>query len=89
MKFVDCPALGRRALSEFSYGGIVESEPDFETVSESEWAQHVFYRHSQPQQNKEWWYHRATGMWFLFERNTLTDEISNVSVANGGSLNDA
>ncbi len=89
MKFVDCPALGRRALSEFTYGGIVEVEPDFATVSESEWAEHVFYRHSQPQQQKEWWYHRATGMWFFFERNTLTDVISKVTVASKGALHDA
>jgi len=89
MKFVNCPNLGKRALSEFSYGGIVEHEPDYATVTETEWTDHVFYRHSHPQEQKEWWYHRATGMWFFFQRNTLTDVVSKVTIASKGALNDA
>lgn len=89
MKFIECPVLGRRALSEFNYGGVVEVEPDFQSVSDVEWANHVFYRHSHPQNQKEWWYHRATGIWFFFERNTLTDVITNITIAAGGAKNDA
>ncbi len=46
MKFVTCPSLGRRALSEFTYGGRLEREPDQETVSEKEWADYVFYHNA-------------------------------------------
>ncbi|WP_040725513.1 sarcosine oxidase subunit delta [Thiomicrorhabdus sp. Kp2] len=81
MKFITCPPIGRRALSEFTYGGLVKNEPGLEDLTEKAWADHVFYRHSHPQLQKEWWYHRSTGMWFFFERNTLTDVISNVCIA--------
>lgn len=86
MKFVQCPLIGRRALSEFTYGGIVEKEPDQATVDEAGWTEYVFYRHSHPQTQKEWWYHRPSGIWFWFERNTLTDEISDISPAVRGAL---
>lgn len=89
MKFITCPTIGTRALSEFIFGGLVESEPDFEGLSEQDWASHVFYRRSHPQVQKEWWYHRPTAMWFFFVRDTLTDEISQVSIAQKGHLNEA
>lgn len=89
MKFVNCPDIGRRALSEFTYGGVLELEPEFEGLTESEWTEHLFYKHSHPQEQKEWWYHRPTGMWFIFVRDTLTDVISSIKVATKGGLNDA
>ncbi|WP_130536649.1 sarcosine oxidase subunit delta [Thiomicrorhabdus indica] len=89
MKFVTCPSLGRRALSEFTYGGRLEKEPDQETVSEKEWTDYVFYQNGAPQTLKEWWYHRPTGIWFLFERNTLTDRITQVEFAKRGVQNEA
>jgi|UPI0004A6DA3E Sarcosine oxidase delta subunit len=89
MKFVTCPSLGRRALSEFTYGGRLEREPDQEAVSEKEWADYVFYHNGAPQTQTEWWYHRPTGIWFLFERNTLTDRITQVEFANKGIAHEA
>lgn len=89
MKFVNCPLIGKRALSEFTYGGVVKSEPDLESVTDREWAQFVFYRHSDPQIQLEWWYHRPTGMWFVFERDTLTDRIESVRMAQKGAVNEA
>jgi len=86
MKFVQCPDIGRRALSEFVYGGVQQAEPDHTVVSEKEWADFLFYRHSHPQVQLEWWYHRPTGIWFLFKRNTLTDEILKVSLASKGEV---
>ncbi|WP_373019571.1 sarcosine oxidase subunit delta [Thiomicrorhabdus sp.] len=93
MKFVSCPHIGNRALSEFTYGGALRNEPDFETVSDKQWADYVFHRHSEPKTQQEWWYHRPTGMWFIFTRNTLTDVISQVELATEvctkGALNEA
>ncbi|MBD3611307.1 MAG: sarcosine oxidase subunit delta [Hydrogenovibrio crunogenus] len=89
MKFIDCPLLGKRALNEFVYGGSVKAEPDHDSVMQKEWSEHIFYRHSHPQIQKEWWYHRPTGMWFFFERDTLTDVIHHVSPATKGYANEA
>lgn len=87
MKFVECPMIGRRALSEFTYGGAQQLEPEHTEVSDQSWSEFLFYRHSHPQTQKEWWHHRPTGIWYIFERNTLTDEISQVSLAVKGEVN--
>ncbi|MBN2606788.1 MAG: sarcosine oxidase subunit delta [Thiotrichales bacterium] len=89
MKFVTCPSLGKRALSEFTYGGRYEQEPAQETVSEKEWADYVFYHNGAPKVQIEWWYHRPTGIWFLFERDTLTDRINKVDFARKGMTHES
>ena len=74
MKLIDCPHIGARSASEFVYGGEVRRPPLGEEVSDQQWAAYVFNRDSAPGVKREWWCHAPSGMWFVFERDTLTDE---------------
>ena len=74
MKVLRCPVNGERPISEFMYGGEYRPMPDPAEVSDEEWAHYVFNRCGEPGIKKEWWYHIASGVWFLAERDTLKDE---------------
>jgi len=74
MKKLRCPINGERPLQEFSYGGEFRPMPQPEESSDTEWADYVFNRSGEPQVKKEWWYHIASGVWFIAERDTLKDE---------------
>ncbi|HYF49079.1 MAG TPA: sarcosine oxidase subunit delta [Planctomycetota bacterium] len=74
MKLIKCPVNGVRPLQEFLYGGELRPMPDAQASSEREWADYVFNRHGEPGVIKEWWYHIASGTWFIAERDTLKDE---------------
>ena len=75
MKVMNCPLNGPRNISEFVWGGEVKPMPDDAKLSDREWADYVFCRSGEPGLKKEWWYHIASGTWFIAERNTVTDEI--------------
>ena len=38
-------------------------------------ADFIFNRSGAPGVKREWWYHIASGVWFMAERDTLKDEI--------------
>ncbi|MCE3027298.1 MULTISPECIES: sarcosine oxidase subunit delta [unclassified Salinicola] len=75
MKILHCPLNGPRNISEFSYGGELKTMPDPATCSDREWADYVFYHDNLPEVVTEWWFHGASGYWFLAERNRLTDTV--------------
>jgi sarcosine oxidase subunit delta len=75
MKLLRCPINGLRPIQEFSYGGTCRRMPAPETVTDSEWADYVFNRSGEPGPKWEWWYHLASGTWFVAKRDTLTDNI--------------
>ena len=75
MKLMHCPVNGLRPIQEFAYGGTFRPSPDPGSTTDREWAEYVFCRSGEPGLKKEWWYHIASGTWFITERNTLTDEI--------------
>lgn len=75
MKLLRCPINGPRPIQEFLYGGLFRPMPDPDDASDFEWADYVFNRTGEPQIKKEWWYHLASGTWFLADRDTLKDEI--------------
>jgi sarcosine oxidase subunit delta len=74
MKLLRCPINGLRPLQEFSYGGEWRPMPDPATASEKQWADYVFNRDGEPGIKREWWYHLASGTWFVAERDTVKDE---------------
>ena len=43
-------------------------------MSDAEWADYVFNRDGAPGVKREWWYHLASGVWFIAEHDTLRDE---------------
>ena len=49
--------------------------PAPETASDDAWAAYVFNRNGTPGVKREWWYHMASGVWFVAERDTLRDEV--------------
>ena len=75
MKLMTCPINGRRALSEFAYGGELRETQDPATASDQAWADYVFNRSGVPGVKKEWWCHTPSGVWFIAERDTTTDTI--------------
>jgi len=75
VKLLPCPINGPRPVSEFVYGGEYRDMPVPDAATDEHWADYVFNRSSVPGFKKEWWYHIASGTWFIAERNTVTDEI--------------
>lgn len=75
MKLMRCPINGMRPLQEFTYGGEFRPMPDPNTCDDRTWSDYVFNRNGDPGVKREWWYHDASGTWFIAERNTLTDDI--------------
>jgi len=74
MKLLNCPINGVRPLQEFAYGGEFRPMPDPGAATDKVWADYVFNRAGEPKIKKEWWYHLASGTWFVAERDTLKDE---------------
>ncbi len=75
MKILTCPINGPRPIQEFHYGGEVREMPDPGAVKDDHWAGYIFHRDGEPSVKKEWWYHIASGVWFVAERDNVTDEI--------------
>ncbi len=79
MKYIDFPNLGRRPSTEFVIAGVVDPEPaELDGITPGAW---VFNRQSVPMRRTEWWYHTASQLWFLVERDTATDEVFDVTLA--------
>lgn len=74
MKLLRCPINGLRPLSEFLFGGEVRDMPETAAITDEVWADYVFNRQGEPGVRKEWWYHGASGTWFIAERDNLKDE---------------
>lgn len=73
MKLMPCPDIGNRPRSEFDYVG--EVQKPWDTASKEPWGEYVFNRSGEPGVLREWWYHRPSGQWYVFERDTIADEI--------------
>ena len=79
MKYIDFPVLGQRPATEFTVAGVLEPEPaELVGITAGAW---VFNRNSVPLQRQEWWYHAASQLWFIVERDTESDDILGVAVA--------
>ncbi len=75
MKLITCSRIGARPQSEFTCGGEVRLSPRPDELSDVEWGAYVFHRDNAPGVKREWWYHNPTGLWFVLERDTVSDEI--------------
>jgi len=75
MKLLKCPINGLRPMQEFTYGGELREMPDPNAASDEQWADYVYHRNGEPAVKKEWWYHIASGTWFIAERDNKTDDI--------------
>ncbi len=75
MKILNCPLNGPRNISEFAYGGEVETHPDPHACSDAEWTDFVFFERNAASVVREWWCHVPSASWFIAERDTVSDEI--------------
>ena len=75
MKLMLCPINGARPVSEFAYAGEVRDMPDPARTDDQAWAAYVFNRQGAARVKREWWYHIASGVWFVAERDTATDRV--------------
>lgn len=75
MKLLTCPLNGPRPISEFAYGGELRPMPDPDTSTDQAWAEYVFHRSGAAAVKREWWYHIASGTWFIAERDTAADRV--------------
>ena len=73
MKIINCPINGPRPLQEFHYGGELREMPDPQQADQEQWADYVFNRGGEPGTRREWWYHIASGTWFIAERDNVSD----------------
>lgn len=85
MKLMTCPINGTRSGSEFVYGGEYREMPDPNSVDDQTWAAYIFYRNNVPGIKREWWCHAPSNTWFIAERNTLTDEVTQTYLYGGES----
>jgi sarcosine oxidase subunit delta len=74
MKLIPCPLNGPRPALEFACGGELRAMPDADQCSDAEWTAWLFDRSGVPGVKREWWFHIASGYWFIAERDTLRDE---------------
>jgi len=75
MKILTCPINGPRPIQEFLFGGELRELPDPTTVTDEQWADYIFHRQGEPSIKIEWWYHLASGTWFLAERDIVSDSV--------------
>jgi len=74
---IPCPHCGVRDESEFRYGG--ETPParpqSPESLTDSQWADYLFYRDNLRGPHRERWYHAfGCRLWFELERDTLSHQ---------------
>ncbi len=77
MLLLECPNCGARNVSEFRHGGEMNPRPkDPMAVTPAEWTDYLYMRRNVSGVENEWWYHRGgCGLWFLAERDTLTNQV--------------
>jgi heterotetrameric sarcosine oxidase delta subunit len=78
---LQCPICGPRDEDEFAYGGdasiIRPKNP--EALSDSEWADFVYFRDNPKGRHREFWFHRfGCRCWLTVERDTVTHSIGTV-----------
>ncbi|MFA9459544.1 sarcosine oxidase subunit delta [Thiohalorhabdus methylotrophus] len=71
MRLIEVFGLGKRPASELDYGG--EARPPSGETETGSIGTRVFPGSGGPGVRREWWFHRPTGRWLVFERDTGTD----------------
>jgi sarcosine oxidase subunit delta len=81
MMRITCPWCGKRDQDEFQFGGEghIERPDSLERVSDTEWADYLFYRKNPIGIHFEQWVHSfGCRQWFNVARDTVTHEISEI-----------
>jgi len=86
MKHFDCPIIGRRPAQEFiCSGGMISivQMTDQDAAREA-----LFFGDATARVKREWWYHKPSRLWFLFQRDTATDVVHSIELATRVSTDD-
>jgi sarcosine oxidase subunit delta len=78
MLLIECPWCGKRAETEFSYGGEagISRPPDPYALSDAEWADYLYMRTNRFGLHRELWNHsQGCRRWFEVERDTVSYRI--------------
>ena len=79
---ITCPLNGPRDIREFTYKGaalaLSRPVPDADAAA---WDDYVHNRDNPAGPTRELWYHDPSGTWLVVERNTVTHEITGVTLA--------
>ncbi|MEM8687440.1 MAG: sarcosine oxidase subunit delta [Pseudomonadota bacterium] len=80
---ITCPCCGERDYGEFTiYGDASRRRPHIEDTDFETWYNYVYIRPNPKGRHKEFWHHtRGCGQWLVVERDTVTHEIYDVSLA--------
>ena len=92
MQLLTCPWCGDREETEFRYGGQahVAYPADPYTLSDTEWAQYVFFRDNPKGRFAERWVHSAgCRRWFNAERDTVTYQFIRTYPIGAGASGDS
>jgi len=88
MLLIECPWCGPRAETEFSYGGEagIFRPADPHALSDTEWADYLFYRSNPRGTHRELWNHaQGCRRWFGVERDTVSYRIKRTYCLSGAS----
>lgn len=80
MKQFDCPHIGRRPASEFICAGGMIGVMQMQDPAAARRA--LYFGDATARVKREWWLHRPSRLWFRFERDTATDQVLSIELAN-------
>jgi len=80
MKQFDCPHIGRRPASEFVCAGGMIGVMQMQDPAAARRA--LYFGDATARVKGEWWLHRPSRLWFRFERDTATDQVLSIELAN-------
>ncbi|MSR13165.1 MAG: sarcosine oxidase subunit delta [Gammaproteobacteria bacterium] len=79
MKQFRCPILGLRPAQEFiCAGSAIEGLLQADSAAARSG---VYFGDATARVKREWWYHRPSQLWFLIERDTASDEVMAIELA--------
>lgn len=82
---INCPFCGTRDHTEFTYGGDATlTRPAQDNTAIDAWVDYVFMRDNPRGLHEEYWQHlQGCRSWMKITRDTLTHEITDVSLVKG------
>jgi heterotetrameric sarcosine oxidase delta subunit len=86
MLLIRCPWCGQRDHTEFTYGGDASVRRPAPDASDRDWINYLYVRDNPRGLHLEYWHHvQGCRQWLSVLRNTMTHEITQVSVAAAAS----
>ncbi len=83
---IECPVCGARDLREFYYKGAALPRPARDAGIDA-WDDYVHLRENPAGRTRDLWHHEAgCGAWLIVTRDTVTHQIADVVLAEGGAL---